>query len=63
MRQAIADEWRRWPGPARPVYFTYVIGKHNGVIEEKFRLHREREAAMLARIRARETAQCSLPIG
>jgi hypothetical protein len=63
MREAIAEAWRRWPGPARPVYFTYVIEKHNGVIEEKSRQHREREAAMLARIRARETAQSSLLIG
>jgi hypothetical protein len=45
------------------VYFTYVIEKHNGVVEEKSRLHREREMAMLARIRARETAQSSLLIG
>lgn len=62
MRSAIADEWGRWRGPARPMYFSYVVEKHNGVGEMKSRQHREREAASLARIRARESAQEALPL-
>ena len=62
MRAAILEEWNRWRGPARPVYFIYVVEKHNGVLEEKSRVHREREAASLARIRAKATAQAGLPL-
>lgn len=60
MRAAIMGEWNRWRGPLRPVYFTYLVEKHNGVGERKSQAHREHEAAMMARIRERETAQASL---
>lgn len=59
-RARIMEEWTRWPGPARPSAFSYVIEKHNGVGEEKSRRHREREAAMLARIEDARAAQTSL---
>jgi hypothetical protein len=60
MRAAIIAEWSQWRGPARPLYFTYIVEKHNGVGEERTRRLRENEAAMLARIRERESAQARL---
>jgi hypothetical protein len=60
VRARIMEEWNRWRGPANPVSFTYVIEKHNGVADEKSRRHREREAAMLARIDAVRSAQTTL---
>lgn len=60
MRTAILAEWNQWRGPARPLYFTYFVEKHNGVGEERSRRLREEDAAMLARIRARETCQARL---
>ncbi|MBU9210963.1 hypothetical protein KTD23_22920, partial [Burkholderia multivorans] len=38
----------------------HLVEKHNGVGERKSQAHREQEAAMMARIRERETAQASL---
>jgi hypothetical protein len=60
VRSQIMGEWNRWRGPAMPIYFSYVIEKHNGVGEEKSRRHREREAAMIARIDAARAAQTTL---
>jgi hypothetical protein len=60
MRAAIRAEWTQWRGPAKPLYFTYVVEKHNGVGEARTRRLRESEAAMLARIRERETSQAAL---
>jgi hypothetical protein len=60
VRARIRDEWNRWTGPAKPVYLSYVIEKHNGVREEKSRQHREREVAMLVRIDAARAAQTTL---
>ncbi|WP_321936192.1 hypothetical protein [Paraburkholderia sp. J8-2] len=59
-RAAIIAEWNQWRGPARPLYFTYIVEKHNGVGEERTRRLRESEAAMLSRIRERETSQAKL---
>jgi hypothetical protein len=58
-RARIMEDWVRWPGPAKPGAFSYVIEKHNGVGEEKSRV-RERERAMTARIDAILAAQSSL---
>lgn len=60
VRVLIMAEWKGWRGPANTVCFSYVIEKHNGVGEEKSRRHREREAAMLARIDAARAAQTAL---
>jgi hypothetical protein len=60
MRAAIVAEWNQWRGPVKPLYFTYVVEKHNGVGEERSRRIREQDRAMLARIRARETSQVTL---
>ncbi|CAG9255019.1 conserved hypothetical protein [Paraburkholderia unamae] len=60
MRAAIVAEWNQWRGPAKPLYFTYVVEKHNGVGEERSRRMRAQDAAMLARIRERETSQAAL---
>lgn len=60
MRAAILAEWNQWRGPAKPLHFTYVVEKHNGVGEERSRRMREQDAAMLARIRERETSQAAL---
>jgi hypothetical protein len=60
VRARIMDDWRCWRGPANPVCFSYVIEQHNGVGEEKSRRHREREAAMIARIDAARAAQTAL---
>lgn len=57
VRARILEEWRKWTGPAKPVYLSYVIEKHNGVAEVKSRQHRERETAMLVRIDAARAAQ------
>ncbi|MGY6240159.1 hypothetical protein ACW910_22010 (plasmid) [Burkholderia ambifaria] len=46
VRARIMAEWRVWPGPAKPLYFVYVVEKHNGVGEERTRRMREREAEM-----------------
>ncbi|WP_434667789.1 hypothetical protein P5W99_36140 [Paraburkholderia sp. A3BS-1L] len=62
MRAAIIAEWNQWRGPLRPLYFTYIVEKHNGVGEERSRRLRASDAAMLARIRARETAQSPLQL-
>ncbi|MEM5314164.1 hypothetical protein [Paraburkholderia sp. JHI869] len=62
MRAAILVEWNEWRGAARPLYFTYVVEKHNGVGEARSRRLREEDAAMLARIRARETLQARLSL-
>ncbi|TGP40259.1 hypothetical protein EN871_28965 [bacterium M00.F.Ca.ET.228.01.1.1] len=61
-RARIMAEWVRWPGPAKPGAFSYVIEKHNGVGEEKSRAFRERERAMNARIDALLAAQSSLSL-
>ncbi|KVK79022.1 hypothetical protein [Burkholderia sp. MSMB1498] len=50
MRARIMAEWRAWPGPAKPLYFIYVVEKHNGVGEERTRRMREREAELRAKI-------------
>ncbi|CAD6556564.1 hypothetical protein LMG28727_06139 [Paraburkholderia kirstenboschensis] len=60
VRERIVSEWKAWRGPANPVCFSYVIEKHNGIGEEKSRRHREREAAMIARIDSARLAQSSL---
>jgi hypothetical protein len=60
VRELIMGEWRAWRGPANPVCFSYVMEKHNGVAEEKSRVFREREAAMIARIDGTRLAQTSL---
>ncbi|MFM0756099.1 hypothetical protein [Paraburkholderia strydomiana] len=59
-RARIMQEWARWPGPAKPGAFSYVIEKHNGVGEEKSRVFRERERAMNTRIDAMLAAQSSV---
>jgi hypothetical protein len=62
VRVAIMAEWNQWRGPARPLYFTYFVEKHNDVGEERTRRLREEEAAMLVRIRQRETSQARLTL-
>ncbi|RQV14885.1 hypothetical protein DF039_20775 [Burkholderia cenocepacia] len=44
IRARIMVEWRAWRGPATPLYFIYVVEKHNGVGEERTRRMRERDA-------------------
>jgi hypothetical protein len=44
----------------KPLYFTYVVEKHNGVGEVRSRRIREQERAKLARIRARERSWVTL---
>ncbi|WP_175657508.1 hypothetical protein [Burkholderia ambifaria] len=44
IRAQIMAEWRAWRGPATPLYFIYVVEKHNGVGEERTRRMRERDA-------------------
>jgi hypothetical protein len=61
-RARIMEEWVRWPGAARPVSFSYLIEKHNGVGEEKSRIFRKREREMIARIDAARSAQSSLTL-
>ncbi|MGF6851122.1 hypothetical protein [Paraburkholderia sp. CI3] len=60
VRARIMEVWEGWRGPANPVSLAYVIEQHNGVGEEKSRRHREREAAMIARIDAARAAQTAL---
>jgi hypothetical protein len=60
VRARITEAWKAWRGPANPVCFAYVIEQHNGVGGEKSRRHREREAAMIARIDAARAAQTAL---
>ncbi|KVS70119.1 hypothetical protein [Burkholderia cepacia] len=44
IRARIIAEWRAWQGPATPLYFIYVVEKHNGVGEERTRRMHERDA-------------------
>ncbi|WP_425129701.1 hypothetical protein, partial [Burkholderia vietnamiensis] len=44
IRARIMAEWGAWRGPAKPLYFIYVVEKHNGVGEERTRRMRERDA-------------------
>ncbi|HDR9085999.1 hypothetical protein VI03_08580 [Burkholderia vietnamiensis] len=44
IRARIMVEWGAWRGPAKPLYFIYVVEKHNGVGEERTRRMRERDA-------------------
>ncbi|HDR9879750.1 TPA: hypothetical protein ACXJGC_001607 [Burkholderia cenocepacia] len=44
IRARIMAEWTAWRGPATPLYFIYVVEKHNGVGEERTRRMRERDA-------------------
>ncbi|PCE30300.1 hypothetical protein [Burkholderia ubonensis] len=49
-RVRIMAEWRTWTGPVKPLYFIYVVEKHNGVGEERTQRMREREAEIRARV-------------
>ncbi|RQR26344.1 hypothetical protein DIE23_30050 [Burkholderia sp. Bp9143] len=49
MRARIMAEWRLCPGPAKPLYFVYVVEKHNGVGDERTRRMRERDAELRER--------------
>ncbi|HDR8941814.1 hypothetical protein QZM46_07350 [Burkholderia vietnamiensis] len=44
IRARIMAEWGAWRGPAKPLYFIYVVEKHKGVGEERTRRMRERDA-------------------
>ncbi|MGU7775666.1 hypothetical protein ACV229_36625 [Burkholderia sp. MR1-5-21] len=59
-RGRIMAEWQSWSGPAKVLYFTYVVEKHNGVGEARSRVMRERDAAREARITAILAAQGNL---
>ena len=65
LRAKIAEEWKRWPGPARGAYFIYVVEKHNGDAERR-RLHYAAENRVLVariwqQLNAQENAQPGLP--
>ncbi|CAG4925264.1 hypothetical protein [Paraburkholderia gardini] len=60
MRAEIADEWRRWRGPATGAYFAYVVEKHNGVGEARSMHHARREALIRTRIIEQLNAQQTL---
>ncbi|WP_176060281.1 hypothetical protein [Paraburkholderia sp. BCC1876] len=62
VRERIMVEWTSWRGPAKALYFIYVVEKHSGAAEERARECRAREAALRARIEQQFDAAASLPL-
>ncbi|MCR4469855.1 MULTISPECIES: hypothetical protein [unclassified Burkholderia] len=59
-RVRIMAEWRAWTGPAKPLYFIYVVEKHNGVGDERTRRMRARDAELREQLLPMSDAQGDL---
>lgn len=61
LRARIAEEWKRWSGPARSGYFIYVVEKHNGEADRRNREYAVRRLAIIERVQQQMNAQQGLP--